>query len=207
MPLFQYQQSRNRGFTLLELLIVMVIVALMVTMVVLSVNLGRGDSALKDSARRLHAIMQLASEEAILFNKSLGVKLEEDEYSFYELVEREVEEDPDDPDSELIKEKAWEAIDQQGDSKGAFSLTELPDYHEFMIFIEGTEISVKEDTFETFNDDQRKKVKPTLFITPDGEIFPDFDIQIQHQDSDAFASIKFNEEGELELKLDDGEDF
>lgn len=207
MPLFQYQQSRNRGFTLLELLIVMVIVALMVTMVVLSVNLGRGDSALKDSARRLHAIMQLASEEAILFNKSLGVKFEEDEYSFYELVEREVEEDPDDPDSELIKEKAWEAIDQQGDSKGAFSLTELPDYHEFMIFIEGTEISVKEDTFGTFNDDQRKKVKPTLFITPDGEIFPDFDIQIQHQDSDAFASIKFNKEGELELKLDDGEDF
>lgn len=225
MPLLQHQKSRNRGFTLLELLIVMVIVAMMVTMVVLSVNLGRGDSALKDSARRLHAILQLASEESILFNKSLGIKFEEDKYSFYELVEKVLEDErgtsPASNNQFLPqansagknttkktpkKEKRWEATEEEGENKGVFSASELPDYHQFSITIEGTIISLKEDTFEAFNDDKKKEIKPTLFITPDGEIFPDFEIQVQHQDSDAFASIKLNEDGELELEIDDGED-
>lgn len=202
MPTLQYQQSRSRGFTLLELLIVMVIIALMVTMAVLSVNLGRADSALKDSSRRLHAVMQLASEESILFNKSLGIKFEEYKYTFYELVERQEEPDPANPDKELKKEKIWQVTaDEQ---QGVFSESELPEYHRFSISIEGTLISLKDDTFESFNDDQKKDIKPTLFITPDGEIFPDFDIQILHQDSDALASIKLNEDGELALKLDGG---
>ena len=203
----------------------MVIVAMMVTMVVLNVNLGQGDSALKDSSRRLHAVMHLASEEAILFNKSFGIKFEENKYSFYELVEREKEPDPDTqtaPNNQFLpqansagksktkakpkKERVWESTEEEGDKKGVFSASELPAYHRFSVSIEGTIISLKEDTFEAFNDDKKKEVKPTLFITSDGEIFPDFELQIQHQDSDVFASIKLTEDGELELKLDDGVD-
>jgi len=201
----------------------MVIVAMMVTMVVLNVNLGRGDSDLKDSSRRLHAVMQLASEESILFNKSLGIKFEEDKYSFYELIEK--EEEPDlakqaasnnqflpqanssgksQAKAKPKKDRVWESTEEEGDKKGVFSASELPEYHRFSVSIEGTLISLKEDTFEAFNDDKKKEIKPTLFITPDGEIFPDFEVQVQHQDSDAYASIKLNEDGELELKFDDG---
>lgn len=202
MPLFQRPQSR--GFTLLELLIVMVIVALMVTMVVLNVNLGRGDSQLKDASRRLHAVLQLASEESILFNKSLGIKFEGDKYSFYELLETQAREDPDDPKSELKKEQLWELIAEEGNKKAVFSERELPEYHRFTISIEGSAISLQEEAFSDIGE-KKKNIKPTLFITPDGEIFPDFDIQIQDQESNAFASIKLNEDGELVLKIDAGE--
>ena len=221
MLLFQYQKGHNHGFSLLELLIVIVIIAMILTMVMLNVNLGRGNSVLKDSSRRLHAVLQQASEESILFNKSLGINFEEYKYTFYELVEKKAEKDSEENEcknkfllqanvnnckkstskSRSSNNRVWKAIEKEAKKKGIFSAITLPKYHHFNISIEGTFISLKEDIFEAFNEDKKKAIKPTLFITPDGEIFPDFEIQIQHQYSGAYASIQLNENGELVLKL------
>ncbi len=72
------------GFTLLELLVVLVIVGIIVTMAVLSVG-GREQRRLEEELTRLSVLLQLAKEEAILQSRELGLGLWEYGYRFYQL--------------------------------------------------------------------------------------------------------------------------
>ena len=72
---------RNRGFTLIELLVVLVIVGLLVAMAALTIGDNRG-AQLDREARRLHQVIRLAGEEAILKSQIIGIRFEHDGYRF-----------------------------------------------------------------------------------------------------------------------------
>ncbi len=64
----------HNGFTLLEVLVVMVIIAVMVGMV----TLATGSNPARDldrEARRLQAVMSLAAEEAVMQGREIGLAL------------------------------------------------------------------------------------------------------------------------------------
>ncbi|MCH8503059.1 MAG: type II secretion system minor pseudopilin GspH [Ectothiorhodospiraceae bacterium] len=75
----------QRGFTLIEIMVVMVIIGTVVTFGVLSMMVD-DDRELEDEARRLHAVLELAHENALLEARELGLILEPDGYRFTELV-------------------------------------------------------------------------------------------------------------------------
>lgn len=72
----------QHGFTLLELLIVVVIMGLMATFAVLSLGSRALDDRLDTEARRLNELIALAAEEAVLQGAELGFVLTADGYSF-----------------------------------------------------------------------------------------------------------------------------
>lgn len=74
--------SRLRGFTLLELLIVIVIMGLMATFAVLSLGSRALDERLDTEARRLFELITLAAEEAVLQGTELGYVHTADGYAF-----------------------------------------------------------------------------------------------------------------------------
>lgn len=71
----------NSGFTLLELLIVLMIVGVMVSLV--SLNIGAKPSSSKQAAQQLQQLLALAQEEAILKGQILGWKITPIDYGFY----------------------------------------------------------------------------------------------------------------------------
>lgn len=71
----------NGGFTLIELLVVLVIIGIVVTLTTLSVGQGR-DSILLQDANRLAALLELASDEATLQGRQLGLQFSHDGYRF-----------------------------------------------------------------------------------------------------------------------------
>ncbi len=73
------------GFTLLELMVVLVIVGIVLTFVTLSVGGDRRGEQLDREARRLAALLELASEEAVLKSRQLAVRFERDGYLFLRL--------------------------------------------------------------------------------------------------------------------------
>jgi len=70
------------GFTLLELLVVIVIIGIITSMAVLSVKVLGGDHEMQQEAARLQAILTQAREEAMLLGSDVGLRLDTRGYDF-----------------------------------------------------------------------------------------------------------------------------
>lgn len=75
--------ERCRGFTLLEIMVVVAIVGIFVGIVVLSTDLVSFDRRLEQEARRLDTIVSFAADEALLQTQDFGIFICEDSYHFY----------------------------------------------------------------------------------------------------------------------------
>lgn len=77
--------NRPNGFTLLEVLVVVVIIGIILTFAVLTVgDRSRAESA-KQETERLAALLKLSSEEAVLQARELALQLTADGYEFLAL--------------------------------------------------------------------------------------------------------------------------
>jgi general secretion pathway protein H len=74
-----------RGFTLLEILVVVVIIGVLATLAVLSIGSRSLDDRLAVEARRLHELLLLAADEAVLQGTELGFMQTPGGYQFLAL--------------------------------------------------------------------------------------------------------------------------
>src|ERR1700753_4210369 len=75
-------RSRSRGFTLLEIMIVVVIIGIMTAGVLLSVNLPARAQDLEKESGRVLALVNYAREEAEVQTREYGVLVHDDSYQF-----------------------------------------------------------------------------------------------------------------------------
>ncbi len=73
-----------RGFTLLELLVVLLIIGIIVSFATLSVG-QHASRTLQDEAERIHSLLRLAGEEAVLQGRELAMQFNPEGYLFVTL--------------------------------------------------------------------------------------------------------------------------
>ena len=76
------QISENKGFTLIELLVVIVLLGVVSSFAVLSLNITGLDSELNEEARKIHALIILAKEEAIIHAQEIALVVDKENYVF-----------------------------------------------------------------------------------------------------------------------------
>ncbi len=133
-----------RGFTLIELLVVLLIIGVMTGMAILSMTFSRDDT-LEREARRLHAVLELASERALIEARELGLILEPDGYRFTELLDGE-----------------WEAITEP--ERREFARRDLPEQVRLEVEVDG----LPGDREPGASEDDR----PSILILSSGEMTP-----------------------------------
>lgn len=79
---FQVHARRQRGFTLIELMVVSLVVVLITSTIALKLTSG-GKKALHEEARRMNALVRLASERALLQGRDVGMVVENNGYRFF----------------------------------------------------------------------------------------------------------------------------
>jgi len=100
------------GFSLLELLVVVFIIGILATMFTLSVGVTGADQELEREVDRLRAVLELASQEAIMQGREIGMRFYRDGYEFAAYHEDFVEyHDPDDEDD--IDQSEWTMLGQE----------------------------------------------------------------------------------------------
>tara|TARA_Y100001001_G_scaffold157182_1_gene174936 strand:+ start:3272 stop:3802 length:531 start_codon:yes stop_codon:yes gene_type:complete len=75
-------RAPHTGFTLIEILVVLVVVGLLASLAVFTMGGSSRQRELEDEVRELYLLMQTASEQAVLNNLELGLRLEQDSYQF-----------------------------------------------------------------------------------------------------------------------------
>jgi general secretion pathway protein H len=75
-------RAANSGFTLLEILVVTVIIAIITTMAVISVNVLGRDRQLDEEAARLQAVLLQVRDDAMLEGRDVGLRLDAHGYDF-----------------------------------------------------------------------------------------------------------------------------
>lgn len=80
-------QLRHKGFTLIEVTVVLVIIGVLVSFVVLALGDGGKRDRLREEGRRLAALIELASDQAVLEGRVWGLHVAADGYLFMVLHE------------------------------------------------------------------------------------------------------------------------
>lgn len=81
MSAVQHQAVAQRGFTLLELLVVLLIVGMLVGLASLSLG-NNEDRTLRAEAERIAALLELAAQEALLNGREMALELDGPAYRF-----------------------------------------------------------------------------------------------------------------------------
>src|ERR1700737_3566701 len=73
---------RSKGFTLVEILVVVVIMAIVISLAVLSIGTTGRDAQLDEESRRIEGLVGLLHERALLEGRDFGMRIEPAAYEF-----------------------------------------------------------------------------------------------------------------------------
>jgi general secretion pathway protein H len=78
----RHRHDLQQGFTLLEVLMVVLLVGILSSVVMLSVGAGGAERHLREESDRLATLLEQAAMEAVMQNQEFGLRLADDGYAF-----------------------------------------------------------------------------------------------------------------------------
>jgi general secretion pathway protein H len=73
---------RSKGFTLVEILVVVVIMAIVISLAIVSIGAAGRDTQLDEESRRIEGLVGLLHERALLEGRDFGLRIEPAAYEF-----------------------------------------------------------------------------------------------------------------------------
>jgi general secretion pathway protein H len=207
-------QSRSRGFTLIEIMIVVFIIGIITSGVLLSVNLTGRDRDLEKESDRLLTLLNYAREQAEMQTRDYGIVVRADGYQFvaYDArrqVWREVYEDdalhlrklPDGLDFKLVVDARPVVLQSTGDVK-APDPKELAQKKKTLDDLKNVTdaASLKEAMGKKMSDDdasklaQAKKIAPQILIYSNGDL-SSFEVTMEREGGLRSITLALDEKG------------
>jgi general secretion pathway protein H len=172
--------ARAAGFTLLEILVVIVIIGVMVSMATLSVGLLGGDRQSEEEARRVWAVIGQAREEAELQAIDLALFVGTTDYEFLRFDTR--------------RNQWLPVVDDK-----LYAQRTLPEGLRFRLWMEGREIVLKPGLPDRSKKDESEKWPPQLTVLSSGDVVP-FELQIERDGAPALWRMTSLADGDLRVE-------
>jgi len=178
-------RDRERGFSLVEILVVITIIGIVMSIALLSLGLLGDDRELRTEGRRMIALVRVAQDEATMQGREFGLEIMASSYRFVEY----------DPVTGIWSEMIGDDV---------FRTRRLPEDVEFDLFIEGRNVvlDLEPAEFETPEEpavrDLSETYAPHIFIFSSGDMTA-FDIHILRTADDQAVVLQSNLLGEIKF--------
>ena len=178
-------RNRGRGFTLVEILVVLVIIGIVTAIAFLSFGILGDDRSLERDARRLAAIIEMVTDEAMIQGRDYGLEILSGGYRFVEL-------DP------LLNQ--W--LEVSGDD--LMAARTLEEGSEFELFIEQHKVTLQSQATDTSTEDDENKrdltddYLPHILILSSGDVTP-FELRILRYLDRSQVALTMTLAGELKV--------
>ena len=170
-------RRRSAGFTLLELMVVLVLIGIIFSFAVLSMGGDDMGELMEQETRRLVTLLDLASDEAIIRGEELAVYFSDEGYEFL-----------------ILQNDVWRAA---GDD-GLLKAYTLPADIDIRLEVEGDPpgLGAKEE-------DEEETLTPQVFILSSGEMTP-FTAVLESRQSTARYHLSASVLGKLSWEVEEG---
>ena len=172
--------SSVSGFTLIEILVVIVIVGVIVSAATLSMGVLGRDSEAEDQTRRLWAVLVQAREECELQGIDTGMFISGEGYEFLRFDQR---------------QKRWVPIEDDQ----LFASRKLPEGLRFRMWLESRDVVLKPAAVDRSDVTEDKKWPPQVLVLSSGDIQP-FELHIERDSEPAVWRLNALPDGDLRLE-------
>ena len=170
----------QHGFTLLEILVVIVIIGVMVSMATLSIGLLGADRQSEEEARRVWAVIGQAREEAELQAIDLAIFVGATDYEFLRFDTR--------------RNQWLPVVDDK-----LYAQRTLPEGLRFRLWMEGRELVLKPGLPDRSKKGESEKWPPQLTVLSSGDVVP-FELQIERDGAPAMWRMTSLADGDLRVE-------
>ncbi len=175
---------RSKGFTLVEILVVVVIMAIVISLAIVSIGAAGRDTQLDEETRRIEGLVGLLHERALLEGRDFGLRIEPAAYEFLVYDSR---------------RDRWTSLDQERE----FRRRDLPKGVSFQLQLD-SQVIVLKPLQRTLSSDEPPPA-PQLAIAASGEGTP-FELTLSREGTQARATVDGDALGKITHKNSDQPD-
>ncbi|MEJ0084057.1 MAG: type II secretion system minor pseudopilin GspH [Pseudomonadota bacterium] len=167
--------ARARGFTLIEIMVVVVIIGVITAVFIVTFTGGRHDEQLEREAQKLEALFDYTREQAELQTRDYGFRISDREYSFVVFD---------------VLANQWRPVEEDD----SLRTRQFPEGIEPTVVVEGRKIvlDVKKKDVEDF--------VPTILIFANGDL-SSFEVNLQREGGGEHARLYSDEQTNIRLLL------
>jgi len=186
-------ETPSHGFTLIEILVVVVIAGIISSIVLVSMGTLRDDRSLQTEVYRMASLIELAADEAELQGRDFGIEILRRGYRFVEY----------DPYTDRWTDIVGDEVLRQ---------RSLPEDFEFDLFVEDRRITLSEQAAEMQSDDEdeekgRAKIEayaPHALLLSSGDLSP-IELTLLRRSDDAAVQLRIMPNGEVRIGKEDAD--
>jgi len=190
---FNNKLSQHRGFTLIEILVVVVIISISIGFVVVNISIGGDEELAEEEITRLQQILRFAHEQSVIRSQEYGVRFYESGYRFLRFDEQ---------------SDSWVAVNKDRLLRGRT----LPEPLELDLYIEQVPVEIlfsRKDEPKIKNKDKEENklasaasierieqtdkiapIIPHVFLLSSSELTPQFEVRIRIPGTDVEEHIE-----------------